>query len=53
MKTIKSFIALFFLLFVGIINAQTNPSDSIKTSIQSVITKHDGTEYIGTIISDD
>jgi hypothetical protein len=53
MKTIKSFIALFFLLLVEISNAQTNPSDSIKTSTLSVITKHDGTEYIGTIISDD
>ncbi len=53
MKTIKFSTLVLFLLFIGITSAQTNTSDSIKSSVQSVITKHDGTEYVGTIISDD
>jgi hypothetical protein len=53
MKTIKLFIATLILLYGTTLNAQSTPSDTLKTSVQSVITKHDGTEYIGTILSDD
>jgi hypothetical protein len=51
MKTINSLILL--LMFAALMKAQTSPADTLKTPIQSVITKHDGTEYIGTVISDD
>lgn len=53
MKSLKSLILVLLLLICGATNAQSNLSDSLKTPIQSVITKHDGTEYIGTVISDD
>jgi hypothetical protein len=50
----KSFLLFFpFLLFSCSITAQTTPKDSLKTATQFVITKNDGTEYIGLIISDD
>ena len=42
-----------FLCFTVAIKAQISPADSIKSQKQVVITKQNGTEYIGTIISDD
>lgn len=53
MKANVLIISLLLLLLSVYSKAQTKESDSIKISGQSVITKHDGTEYIGTILSDD
>lgn len=41
------------LLFGITMTAQVTPTDSSETSDTFVVTKNDGTEYIGTIISDD
>lgn len=53
MKTNILIISLLLLLTSFSVVAQESSSDSIKNLVQSVITKHDGTEYVGTIISDD
>lgn len=44
---------LTFLLSVISIKAQVNKKDSIQSSSQFLITKHNGAEFTGTIISDD
>lgn len=52
----KATLVLFFLLFIAVpatLTAQDQPTDTAKADQLFVVTKLDGTEYIGKILSDD
>jgi len=54
MRTLFYFAFFFLLAIPGTLMAQDHPGDTVRkdTSLY-VVTKHDGTEYIGKILSDD